>query len=99
MSRWIRKTPLLPRQDVPVRVVTEQSGDGHRCLPPGRVDAGPRSVWECDCGVRWRIAVPYWRQLASAEETSEPREAGVPDWVRGLGDGGVDEPKAPPRRF
>ncbi len=82
MSRWIKKTPLLPLQEIPVRVVRAGHGDGHSCAPPGEVDAGPRSIWECDCGERWRIAVPYWRSLGGAEGAAV---AEVPAWVRALG--------------
>ena len=82
MSRWIRKVPLLPRQAVPLRVALPASGASHDCAPPAEVDAAPRSIWECDCGRRWRIAAPYWRDIGVADGPSE-----VPEWVMSLGDG------------
>ena len=78
MSRWIRKTPVPVLQALPVRVVRTADADHHQCVPPAEVDAGPRSVWECDCGQRWRIAIPYWRPLGEAE--THPVE--LPGWVR-----------------
>ena len=76
MSRWIKKTTLLPSQSVPVRVASGAVGD-HDCAPPGDVDAGPRSIWECDCGRRWRIATPYWRGVAEPLQRAES----LPEWV------------------
>ena len=89
MSRWIRKTPLTSQQAIPVRVITESDASAHECVPPDHVDAGPRSVWECDCGTRWRIATPYWRPLRGRRQQLVTE---VPAWVRDM----VDQPPRQP---
>ena len=82
MPRWIKKTPLRPQQEVPLRVVGDGPALMHQCVPPGSVSVGPRSIWECDCGQRWRIAVPYWRRV----DGGEPSAVEMPAWVRSITD-------------
>lgn len=84
MSKWIRKTPVVPLHDVPVSQPESALGTAHHCSPPQDVDAGPRSVWECDCGQRWRIAMPFWRPLGAPDSTRTP--ATLPGWVLELRD-------------
>ena len=79
MGRWIRKTPTEPLVELPV-ARSEQDEGSHQCELPPATDAGPRSVWECDCGQRWRIAIPHWRPLPNAsEQANKPLD--VPQWV------------------
>ena len=84
MSRWIKKTAVAPLND-PIRVVHGSSAEAdHECFPPSGEEAGYRSIWECDCGRRWRLAAPYWRELSTPRETSS-RSLAVPAWVQDMG--------------
>jgi hypothetical protein len=80
VGRWIRKTPTEPLVDLPV-ARSEQDEGSHQCELPRALDAGPRSVWECDCGLRWRIAVPHWRPLPSAAAEAPSKPLDLPEWV------------------
>ena len=82
VGRWIRRTPTDPIVDLPVARGEES---GHECELPAAIDAGPRSIWECDCGLRWRIAVPHWRPLPTAVNPIIAPPLDLPAWVRSLG--------------
>ena len=85
MARWIRRTPPLTLQDIPVVSPTRAENvqpEEHTCQPPAHAAAGPRSVWECDCGQRWRITMPYWRPIG---KTVIGPSHGLPRWVLDLG--------------
>jgi hypothetical protein len=83
MGRWVRKTPTDPMTELPV--ARPELADGkHECQLPAATDVGARSIWECDCGLRWRIAVPHWRPMAASSDAE--RRLAVPQWVISISD-------------
>lgn len=83
MGRWVRKTPADQMPRLPV--ARPELGEAeHECRLPDVRGAGARSIWECDCGLRWRIAVPHWRPLAASKQESAPLD--LPQWVISITD-------------
>lgn len=84
MGYWIRK--VIPTGTEPPLIRWEAEPNGHLCSFPSRdelADAGPRSVWCCECGQRWRLTAPFWRPMgAPGAQDTDP--ADLPSWVRGL---------------
>ena len=82
MGRWVRKTSAERMLELPV-VRPELADAKHECQLPDAGDAGARSIWECECGLRWRIAVPHWRPLSSKSPTTP---IDLPQWVASIAD-------------
>lgn len=84
VARWINVVPIGILRDIPARTVER---NGHRCAPPTDAAVGPRSVWECDCGLRWRITAPYWRPigpLRDLQDGGDMVQTSLPLWVLAL---------------
>lgn len=83
MGDWIRKLPQRPTGTVLRAPVPE---DAHDCVMPVDAEAGPRSLWQCECGCRWRMTVPYWRPIGG-EPNPGTAALSSPPWLRLLDDG------------
>ena len=77
MGEWIRKVPHR-RSEALLR--GPAPGDEHNCVMPDDPGAGPRSIWQCECGQRWRVTVPYWRPLG--QRLPQEGDAATPAWLR-----------------
>ena len=77
MGDWIRKVPHR-RSEALLR--GSAPSDEHNCLMPDDPAAGPRSIWQCECGQRWRVTVPFWRPLG--RPLAATSDAPAPAWLR-----------------
>ena len=90
MAKWIRTTAVEPPRNLLVLRLDAPEDETHHCQPPLSVEVGPKSIWECDCGNRWRISAPYWRPL----RTHPAPRGEVPSWVATLSDDLLDADEA-----